>query len=319
VSTARSRTADAAAEVASPPTQRVVEVVELLLATPHALTVSEISQALALNRSTCAIILSTLADLGWVTRSPDLTYGPGPGLIPVAQAVRERLPIAGVAEGVVRTLAADTGYMAGLSRIERDEVANLVFVEPQPSSGTKPPMRPLTRLPLLPPMGAVTVAFSDPAIARAWIDRAADAEVRRHLQRFLDSVRAQGVGVWRFDRVSSTVADRLGDLMAASGRPGADPTVRAAVADALLALGRHGYTTDELTAADGSLPIALVAAPVFDEQGVPRYELELHVLQAKVTRARLRALARRVCADADALTLVCGGVPHRPMGTWPWK
>jgi DNA-binding IclR family transcriptional regulator len=311
--------ADPAAAVPSPPTQRVVAVVELLLAASRPLAVSEITQALGLNRSTCSAILGTLAERGWVTRLPDLAYAPGPGLIPLAQAVRERLPIAGVADGVVRRLASDTGYMAGLSRVERDEIANLIFVEPHPSGGPKPQPRPLVRLPLLPPMGAVTVAFSEPDVARAWLDRAADARVRGHLRRFLDSVRAQGVGVWRFDRVGAAVAARLGDLVAASGRPGApDPAVRAAVADTLLALGRHGYTTEELTASNGPLPIALVAAPIFDEHGVPRYELELHVLQAKVSSSRLRALARRVRVDADALSAVCGGAPERPAGTWPW-
>jgi DNA-binding IclR family transcriptional regulator len=312
--------AAAAPAVASPPTHRVVAVVELLLASPVPLPVSSLSQRLRLNRSTCTAILSTLADLGWVTRLSDLTYAPGSGLIPLAHAVRDRLPISGIAERVVRELVADTGYIAGLSRVERDEIANVVFIEPEPSDRPTPQPRLLTRLPLLPPMGAATVAFSGPEVGQAWVDRAPDAETRRHLGRFLTSVREQGVAVWRFDRVGSAVAARLGDLVSAGPGPldPPDQSVRTAVADVLLALGRHGYTTDELTRANGPLPIALVAAPVFDERGVPLYELGLHVLQPRVTSARLRTLARRVRTDADALTVVCGGIPDRPTATWPW-
>jgi DNA-binding IclR family transcriptional regulator len=307
-------------ETASPPTQRVVAVVELLLASPAPLPVSAITARLGLNRSTCTAILATLDELGWVARRGDLTYGPGPGLLPLANAIRDRVPISVVADRLVHQLAADTGSIAGLSRVERDEITNVVYVDPSPRDGPQLLPRLLARLPLIPPMGAVTVAFSEPAVRRAWVERAPDPDMRAHLRRFLAAIREQGVAVWRFDRVGAAIAVRLGEVLSARGGTIGDagPAVLD-VADVLLAMGRQGYMTEDLVGVPGPLPIALIAAPVFDDRGVPLYELELHVLTARVPARTARELAKRVRSDADALTVACGGTPDRPTGTWPWR
>src|SRR5205823_2361202 len=82
----------AMAEPVSPPTDRVVAVLELL-AGNESRTVSEVARALDLNRSTATAVLTALAGAGWVERLPDRGYVLGPGLLPVAEAAFARLPV----------------------------------------------------------------------------------------------------------------------------------------------------------------------------------------------------------------------------------
>ena len=63
---------------------------------------SDIVDSLQISRSTCFAILETLERRTWVERRADRTYEPGRGLIPVANAVRARLPILQRADRVMR-------------------------------------------------------------------------------------------------------------------------------------------------------------------------------------------------------------------------
>ena len=137
--------------LASPPTSRAVAIVELLAGTEAAMKISQISENLGITRSTCTAILDTLEQLQWVERGADLAYEPGPGLIPVANAIRARLPIVQRSEPLLRglldeldvetaALVASTGHT---SRLSPNRAAPAGFDAP-----------PSFRLPPFPPFGA---------------------------------------------------------------------------------------------------------------------------------------------------------------------
>ncbi|WP_245547271.1 helix-turn-helix domain-containing protein [Nocardia brevicatena] len=64
----------------SPPTRRVVAVVELIAESERPLSVSVIAERLSLARATVTAVLGELRAAQWVTRDDRLCYRPGPAL-----------------------------------------------------------------------------------------------------------------------------------------------------------------------------------------------------------------------------------------------
>jgi DNA-binding IclR family transcriptional regulator len=282
----------------SPPTDRVIAIVELLLATDEGAAVSEISERLGLNRATCAAILGALEHHGWVSRGPDRSYRVGAGLIPVASAILTRVPIADSARELLRKLSDATGLATSLSRVAADHTSVIASYGRDRSGQAD-----RTRLPIFPPFGAVVMAFRSPAERRDWLAHTPDLAAREHLERFLSTVRTEGVGIWRLDDAMEQVADAIRMMSAMTGRSGL-PQMSAF----LQRIGR-GYLASELAEA-GALPVSYMAAPVFGHDGRPQFEVELHLLQPAARASDVRELAGELRAVAHELTLRCGGTPR---------
>ena len=83
----------------SPPTGRVIEVLEFLAAHPtrrHSL--ADLVKHLDITKATCHVVLGTLAESGYVVRDPVLrTYGLGPALITLGAAAQVSVPALDIA------------------------------------------------------------------------------------------------------------------------------------------------------------------------------------------------------------------------------
>lgn len=295
--------------LASPPTARAVAIVELLIGSEQPLRISEITQRLGLNRSTCAAILDTLEQLQWVERTSDLAYRAGPGLIPVANAVRGRLPIVGAADPVMRELVHRLDIEAvTLSRLDNGFLTLVETVHRNPDFD----VRPAFRLPMFPPFGAAVAAFGTEAERADWVALIADPAVAEHVTRVLDFVRRHGVAIWHHDRAGQLLERSVaanGALNRRLGMQNCDPAAQRELAELALALGRSGYVARQLRPGKEPFAVSYLAAPVFDALGQPCFSLELHVLRPDVGLARLRDLVAAVRAAADDLTAACGGDP----------
>src|SRR5690606_18996047 len=74
----------------SPPTERVVAVIDLLAAHPdRRFTLTEIITQLAITKATCFSLLRTRTRAGYLVRHPDKTYGLGPALVAVGRAAQK--------------------------------------------------------------------------------------------------------------------------------------------------------------------------------------------------------------------------------------
>lgn len=293
----------------SPPTARAVAIVELLIGTEQPMRISEITQRLGLNRSTCAAILDTLEQLEWVERTGDLTYRVGPGLIPVANAVRGRLPILGTADPVMRELVHRLDIEAvTLSRLDNGFLTLVETVHRNPDFD----VRPAFRLPMFPPFGAAVVAFGSEAERANWVGLVDDREVADHIARVLDFVRRHGVAIWHHDRAGQLLERSVAANGALNRRLGVQPcdaTAQRELAELALALGRSGYIARQLRPGKAPFAVSYIAAPVFDAVAQPCFSLELHVLRTDVTLDRLRELVAAVREAADNLTQISGGDP----------
>jgi DNA-binding IclR family transcriptional regulator len=290
--------------VPSPPTDRVVAVVELLLAAESPLRVSDIADSLQLNRSTCFAILETLQARSWVQRRSDRTYEPGRGLIPVANAVRARLPILGRAEEVMHSLVDDLGVEgATLSLVGGGRLAQVARVGPR----SRLEVAPLFQIPMYPPFGAAVVAFGGHDDEERWLAEVADEGAHEPLRQVLEALRETGVAVWRLDAVTELLSEAIFasqamiDRLTTSRR--GEPEGRAPI---LSLFDRLGLSVAELRAG-GPVPVAYLEAPVFDGGGRTCYVLELHVLDDAVGRRAMAGMVRASRAAADELTRECGG------------
>jgi DNA-binding IclR family transcriptional regulator len=295
--------------VPSPPTDRVVAVVGLLLEAAAPLRISDIVDELRINRATCSVILETLELRGWVERLPDLSYRPGSGLIPIANAVRARLPIVQSAEPVMNRLLEELEVEGvALSLIDGNQWARVARV----GLPTGVDFGPMFRMPLVPPFGAVVAAFGTDREQRAWLDLAGDRAVRQHLQRLLETVRQQGVAIWRYDAQTQFISDAIFASSSAvtkwtstpAGSGAADSNGR--FSSLLNDLARLGYLAADLSSRR-SFPVAYLEAPIFDADGRTCYELEVHVLREAVSKKDLKNIVARLRIAAGELTAVCGG------------
>jgi DNA-binding IclR family transcriptional regulator len=299
--------------VPSPPTDRVVAVVELLLAAESPLRVSDIVDSLDISRSTCFAILETLERRTWVERRANRTYVPGRGLIPVANAVRARLPILQRADDVMRRLLDELDVQGlTLSLVGGGRLAQVARMGAQ----TGLDVGPLFQIPMYPPFGAAVVAYGRPEEQQRWLAEVPDAESRRHLDRVLETLRAHGVAVWRLDAATELLSEAIFASQAVIDRlASARRDVPSGRVSLLSLFDRLGMSVDDLARPD-PVSVAYLEAPVFDGDGTTCYVLEVHVLRDDLSRSELHEIVARARSAADELTLECGGAV-RPFAALP--
>lgn len=282
----------------SPPTDRVVAVVELLAADPVPVTVADVTARLDLNRSTATAVLAALEASGWVRRDPtDRTYTLGPGLLGVADAVRTRVGAPTTVSNELNDLAERVGCGVALSEIGSRQIT---FVAVAGGPDALPSGIGVgTRLPLRPPGGAAVMPWRPRADQEAWLARAPE-ESRGALAELLVLAEATGIALWRPTAEHGQLLAVLRDVVALlDAHPGRDE-LRSRVLDQLVVIGGQAYTKADLDD-ERPLPLSYLSAPVYDAHGRARHELQIGPLRAAVTKAErvrymdeLRAAAARL-------------------------
>ncbi|WP_020669886.1 IclR family transcriptional regulator [Amycolatopsis nigrescens] len=282
----------------SPPTERVVGIVELLAGHPAGCSVAEVAARLNLNRSTTTAVLAELEAAGWVRRLPGRDYVLGPGLLGVAEAVRVRNgAVTGEVTGRLAALAAEVGCGVALTLAER---RHLTYLACESGPGRLPAgIEVGTRLPLRPPAGAAVMAWREDAEQRAWL-AGAPARDRPPLRELLALVRAGGTAVWRLEPGAAGLLEVLGDVVELLDEHPARHRLRTRVLTQLAQVTGRAYTADEL-AADEPLPISYLVTPVFDATGTARYELQLGPLAQSVDKPRRDTLTQALTTAAANL------------------
>ena len=284
------------AEISSPPTLRVVSVVEFLAAHRGGQSSAQIADALALNRSTAGAILTTLDACGWVTRLPDLSYELGPALIPINQRARETLPKPGRVAAELERLADRVGCAAGLSTIHRDQ---LMVVALTGDRGPVPAgIAAGIRVPLHPSSGAAMIAYADTARRTAWLHRA-DIDTRTELEHVLTAIRTNGVGMWGLGANMSAMT-----LIAQVLRVLPEHPSNSAVNERLIALFTSligsAYDLDHLT--DEAVTVSLITAPVFNADGDAQWELQIAPFDPALPNTGREHMITEIKATAQKLS-----------------
>ena len=288
---------------ASPPTERVVAVLDFLARHPHdRFGVSELSRRLGLSKPTCLGIVTTLTDSDYLVRdSRDKTYRLGPALISLGHTAQESLRVDPAARAELRRLSASSGTTAALSAVIDDRITVLELVGPP---GADVGVRVGQSYPFAPPVGLMFVLWDDDAL-RDWLAKEPTIPLRTdgdRLDRVVDECRRTGYLVERL----TPGGRRLYALMAGMSSRLPDE-LQALLGELIADIGERVHLRSENPAGSRVRhDISVISAPVFDHHQRQAMVVSLQIGRA-LTDAEIAKRARALTATADVLTSRLGG------------
>lgn len=278
---------DAASQVPSPPTERVIAVMQLLAAEPdRSFSLADITRRLDISRATGHAILTTLAAHQWVLRDEaSAGYSCGPAIAALGRPSNNR---------AFRPVLAELSESIGTQvLLVRRDGASLQIVDTVGESLTAPSLGPGFRVPLVAPFGRDYVAWAAESAQQVWLGAGQPAtQLRKRLAAVLQETRRRGYVIERLSPEYIRVYSALRAL-AIDGEPDAI-TRRLAWSFADLTL--VDYLPGEL---DDSGPhqIATIAAPVRDADGLVTMSVSAAPFSA-LTEAQVTDIGAQVSAAA---------------------
>ena len=285
----------------SPPTARVVAVLDFLARHPHdTFGLSELARRLTLSKPTCLGILTTLTDAGYLIRdSVDRTYRLGPALIALGHTAQESLRVSPAAREELRRLSATFDTTAALSAVVDDRITVLDVVSP---TGNDAGVGAGQSYPFAPPVGLMFVLWDDDAL-RDWLSRAPTIPLRTDTQR-LDRVIAECRTAGYLVERLTPGGRRLYALMAGMSSTLPDE-LRALLGELISDIGERVYLRSEAEARQRH-DISVISAPVYDHHRRQIMVVSLQIGRA-MTDSEIARHAKGLTATADALTAGLGG------------
>ncbi len=296
---------------ASPPTERVVAILDFLARHPHdRFGVSELARRVGLSKPTCLGIVTTLAESDYLVRdSQDKTYRLGPALISLGHTAQESLRVDPAAGAELRQLSAISGTTAALSAVIDDRITVLELVGPP---GADVGVRVGQSYPFAPPVGLMFVLWDDVAL-RDWLAKESTIPSRTNgerLDRVVTECRRTGYLVERL----TPGGRRLYALMAGMSNRLPDE-LRALLGELIADIGERVYLRSENEPGGQRRPkrfdISVISAPVFDHHQRQAMVVSLQIGRA-LTDSEIAKRARALTATADVLTSRLGGA--KPTG-----
>ncbi|MBV8387251.1 MAG: helix-turn-helix domain-containing protein, partial [Acidimicrobiia bacterium] len=249
----------------APGAERVVAVLNFLAAHPdESFSLSELARRLDLNKATCHALLMTLTEAGYLLRHPTrMTYMLGPALVAIGGAAQGQFQAVDFAREEMRTLAEETSLECIASTVVGDEIVILS------RSGAALPFGASValgqRLPLVPPLGSVFMAWAAPDDIDGWLQRQHSWASEEQLDRYqaaLTAVRRRGYAV----SLSADARLQVGQALASLGDEGRSQPVRGMLERLLDDLSREDYFLIEVEPGT-EYRVNTMGAPVFGPTG----------------------------------------------------
>lgn len=275
----------------SPPTERVIAVLELLGKNPTTqFSLAEICRRLGLSRATGHAILTTLAARAWAVRDPATAgYSLGPGIAALGKPTTAQLHRADL-----QALSSATNTQVSLAK--RDGTA-LVVTDTAGECLTGPRIWPGMRTPFVAPIGRDYVAWSGSDRQQAWLEALGtpSRQLRQRMMLVLNEIRQRGFVVERLTRDYVRVYTALRALTA----DGEIDEITTLLARAYTELAVVDILDDEMREGTAH-SVATVSAPIRGADGVVTMTLMASVF-ATLDGVAIRAMGERVRQAADAI------------------
>ena len=290
---------------ASPPTERVVSILDFLARHPHdRFGLSDLARRVELSKPTCLGILTTLAESDYLIRDArDKTYRLGPRLISLGHTAQESMRVSPTAREELGRLAATYDTTAALSAVIDDRITLLELVGPQSADVG---VRVGQSYPFAPPVGLMFVLWDDEAL-RSWLAKEPTIPLRTDSGR-LDRVVAECRRVGYLVERLTPSGRRLYALMA--GMSSTLPQeLRALLGEMISDVGERVYLAGEAAGTGRSKKrhdISVISAPVFDHHRRQAMVMSLQIGRA-LTDAEIAKRARGLMGSARVLTEQLGG------------
>ncbi|WP_019929582.1 IclR family transcriptional regulator [Nocardia sp. BMG111209] len=263
----------------------------------HGYTITELCQHLGMNIASANATLAVLSEWGFVVREPvHRTYVLGPALVATGYAAAEQSP--GVAAGIEQAgiLADELGADVRLTAVAgRDAI---LLASRGPEAVTSQLGYPGDRIPLIAPIGAVFLAWSDEASVAGWLERAELSErPAAACRELLAEARERGYTVTMESMGSPAVRDALRRVRDTP----ADAAAEQKLTDILHDSDDLLISFDDL---DESAEVVFrtVAAPIFDPLGRVLLSLSVGGPGHPVPAGQIRESGRRLVRSAAVAT-----------------
>jgi DNA-binding IclR family transcriptional regulator len=289
---------------ASPPTERVVAILDFLAEHPHdRFGLSTLARRLGLSKPTCLGILTTLTESGYLIRDAgDKTYRLGTRLISLGHTAQESMRVNPTAREELRKLSMAYDTTAAVSAVIDDRITLLELVGP-PRADVG--VRVGQSYPFAPPVGLMFVLWDDEAL-KDWLAKEPTIPLRTNsdrLDRVVAECRSAGYLVERL----TPGGRRLYALMA--GMSSTLPQeLRALLGEMISDVGERVYLSSESEPAGKRLrhDISVISAPVFDHHRRQAMVVSLQIGRA-LTDGEIAKRARSLMSVAATLTAQLGG------------
>lgn len=294
----------------SPPTERVVQVLDFLASRPEErFGVSELARRVGLSKPTCLGIATALTEAGYLVRdSDDKTYRLGPALIRLGHRAQQSMRVTPAARAELRNLSTRFGVTAALSGVIDDRITLLDLIAP---AGVRPGVEVGESYPFAPPVGLMFVLWDDDA-EKTWLAKEPTIPLRsdtERLSRVVAECRADGYLVER-----RTAAGRRLYSMLAGMSSDLPDELRALLGELVSDIGERVYLRSEDSPRRTRHDIGVISAPVFDHHQRQVMVASMHIGR-DLTDTEIREYARALVATADAVTRQLGGVKPE----WPQR
>lgn len=248
----------------APAASRAIQIFDLLVTHPtERFTLSELVRRTGMSLGSAHATLAVLEGSGHVSRNATTrAYSLGPALVVAGVVALEHHPAIDAARQVIEPLAEELGVEVLISARTVDEI---IFVA---RSGQHSPFGPGVRegerVPLIPPLGAVFLAWSEDREIQQWLARSPDtsgAALSRY-EASLELARSRGFAV----SAGSDTQRQLGERAYSLADSPSDPELRNDVAELFAVLATENYPVVDLRA-NGRFDVGTIAAPVFGADG----------------------------------------------------
>jgi DNA-binding IclR family transcriptional regulator len=279
----------------SPPTDRVVAILETLAADPtSALTMTDLARRLGLSVATCHAIVTSLAASGYLTRSASgKRYSLGPRLLAVGLAAQRSVVPGDAVRHLMEELSRITGCLCSIRALVDDEI---LVMEHLGTSSVPVHEHVGDRYPFAPPFGLSFVIWGDEGLAERWMSRApvkpSPSDARR-LARLVSSSRQRGYAVHK--GLSGSRRRLHSSLMAATEDDLRDEPLRSLVSQVLKASWIGAYVLDDLDPAE-PLSVSSISAPIFGANGNATWIAEIHLNRSDLWMAEVDDYGRQLAA-----------------------
>jgi DNA-binding IclR family transcriptional regulator len=266
----------------APSASRALAILDFLAAHPtESFTLSELARQLGINVASAHAVLGAMTDAGYLVRHASRrTYRLGPSTMAIGHAALASHPVIGVAREQMQRLADETGLECLASAPFEMEMVAVARIGP--TSGRAPLIQVGQRLPLIPPLGTMYVAWSSHERIDEWLRRAPDQAKAtiRHYRNVLESARNLGYSV------GISVNGQQVALEPVSGQP-----------DVL-----------NLGGADRRR-VSYIAASTFDERGEVSLVISFGGFDDPLTAEQIEGYAHRLHRAAVMITAAVHGSP----------
>jgi DNA-binding IclR family transcriptional regulator len=288
---------------ASPPTARVVAILDFLAQHPHdRFGLSELARRLDLSKPTCLGILTTLTESRYLVRdAQDKTYRLGPKLISLGHTTQESMRVNPAARDELRLLSAACDTPAALSAVIDDRITLLELVGPP---GADVGVRVGQSYPFAPPVGLMFVLW-DPDALRAWLAKEPTIPLRTDTERLERVIAECRTGGYLVERLTPG-GRRLYALMAGMSSSLPDE-LQALLGELISDIGERVYLRSEAEPGGRQRhDVSVISAPVYDHHRRQAMVVSLQIGRA-MTDSEIVKQSRALVSTADALTAQIGG------------